>query len=213
MSAQLGPQPSQQGLTPPATALRQPRSTAVLWGDAASAAAGDAHEEDAAAGGVSMAAGSVQGHEHAASASTAAASMPPKAAGKGKGTACGFQTGMQPQLASEEASQAGLLASAGEGGAPAVERSSGVEQQAAPQLQQPTPGEVACIPMPSLPPLPAAACLQAAPPGRWTATALHQEEDVVGALMARLERVWQVLGLTASQGMELVLRWVRAGDG
>lgn len=57
-----------------------------------------------------------------------------------------------------------------------------------PQLQPPTQAEVAALPMPSLPQL------------------LDLSHEPVKVLQARLERVWEVLGVPADQQLDMVLR-------
>lgn len=58
-----------------------------------------------------------------------------------------------------------------------------------PQLQAPTRAEVAVLPMPSLPQL------------------LDLSHEPVKVLQARLERVWEVLGVPAETQLDMVLRY------
>jgi hypothetical protein len=102
------------------------------------------------------------------------------------------------ELAAEESAFADLAAQVAAGGQLRQEE----ERQPAPQLPLPTEEEVACIPRPSLPPL-AGGSVLAGGGG-------EEGGGVVGMLMARLERVWSALGVSASDGMGLVLRWVLA---
>jgi hypothetical protein len=57
-----------------------------------------------------------------------------------------------------------------------------------PQLQRPSASEVSALPMPSLPQL------------------LDLSHEPVKVLQARLERVWDVLGVPAEQQLDMVLR-------
>jgi hypothetical protein len=61
-------------------------------------------------------------------------------------------------------------------------------KQSAPQLQQPSEAEVAALPMPSLPLL------------------LDLSHEPVKVLQARLERVWEALGIPADQQLDMVLK-------
>jgi hypothetical protein len=62
-----------------------------------------------------------------------------------------------------------------------------------PQLLPPSAAEVSALPMPSLPQL------------------LDLSHEPVKVLQARLERVWEVLGIPPEQQLDMVLRCVGSG--